>query len=341
MTGVEQKAAFVREVVRLLREPATEDEREAMRSWARKRFDWNAVADAWSTELEGPQADTALDGYDRALALNPNLAEAHNSRGAVLLAAMRHEEALASFDRAIELKPEYAEAHANRASVLLTLKRYKGALASYEEAVRLKPDFEYLAGMVEYLKRFLCAWEESKAASAELEAAVTQGERAALPFAMLALSISPEVQKKAAQIYVRDKHPDRRVSFSARARGEKIRVGYFSADFYNHATSYLMAELFERHDRERFEIVGFSFGADVQDAMRARVAGGMDRFLDVRGISDPEIAELSRRLEVDIAVDLKGFTRDHRAGIFAAGAAPIQVSWVGYPGTMGAEYIDS
>ena len=177
--------------------------------------------------------------------------------------------------------------------MLLTLKRYKGALASFEEAVRLKPDFEYLPGMVIYLKRFLCKWEESEAASGVLEAAVLRGKVRRYRLRCWRSAIRRRYRRGGAEIYVRDKHPDRRERFSARARQKKIRVGYFSADFYDHATSYLMAELFELHDRYRFEIAGFSFGPDVRDAMQARVARGMDRFVDVRGMSDPEIAELS------------------------------------------------
>ena len=119
----------------------------------------------------------------------------------------------------------------------------------------------------------------------------------------------------------------------------KIRVGYFSADFHQHAVCVQMIDLFERHDRSQFEIVGFSFGSD-KDEMTDRVSAAMDRFIDVRSLSDREVAELSRKLEVDIAVDLMGFTDHFRLGIFAQRAAPIQVNYLGYPGTMGADYID-
>ena len=157
---------------------------------------------------------------------------------------------------------------------------------------------------------------------------------------MLALTASPAVQRKAAEIFVQDRYPGAPGTLPQRPRRDKIRVGYFSADFHNHAICYLMAELFERHDKSRFEVLAFSFGRDQQDAMRLRVSAAMDRFLDVRFLSDSEVAQLSRKLEVDIAVDLMGFTQHGRTGIFARRAAPVQVNYLGYPGTMGASYID-
>jgi predicted O-linked N-acetylglucosamine transferase (SPINDLY family) len=151
-----------------------------------------------------------------------------------------------------------------------------------------------------------------------------------------------ELQRKASEIWVQDKHPfdDSLGPLVKRAQRDKIRIGYYSADFHNHATAYLMAEFFERHDRSKFELFAFSFGPDKQDGMRQRLTQSFDQFIDVRFNSDKEVAEFSRMLGIDIAVDLKGSTKDHRFGIFSYRAAPVQVSYIGYPGTMGADYID-
>jgi predicted O-linked N-acetylglucosamine transferase (SPINDLY family) len=124
------------------------------------------------------------------------------------------------------------------------------------------------------------------------------------------------------------------------ARQPKIRIAYYSADFLNHATAHLMAELFERHDKEKFELIAFSFGPDANDEMQVRVSQAFDQFIDVTALSDLEVAQLSRELGIDVAVDLKGLTQDSRLGIFSYKAAPIQVSYLGYPGTLGADYID-
>jgi predicted O-linked N-acetylglucosamine transferase (SPINDLY family) len=343
MTDPLQKAQFIEHAVDLLLHPPSESAREPMRQWARNAFDWNAVADAWHQELAGPtQQEAALKNYDQALALDPNLAEAHNNRGVAALSLMDYDAALASFNRAIALRPGFADAHVNRANALLILQDAVGALAGFQQALALHPEFDFLRGMALFLKHRLCDWSDDATELAHLEAVVQAGEPAAPPFATLALLDSPALQRKAAEVYTRDKFAPRaaRPFPPPRADHSRIRIGYFSSDFYNHATSYLMAELFERHDRSRFEIVGLSYGPPSRDEMGKRVAAGMDRFIDVRTMIDAEAAQLGRSLELDIAVDLKGFTRDHRTGIFAERAAPIQVSYVGYPGTMGADFID-
>jgi predicted O-linked N-acetylglucosamine transferase (SPINDLY family) len=284
----------------------------------------------------------ALDSSDRAIQLNARLAEAHNARGTALQALRQHHAALESFNRAIDVDPSYIDAHCNRGSILYELQDCQAALESYNRALRLGPAREYLPGMRLLMKRSICDWEDIEAQTRELEARIDRGEMAANPFILLPLTDSPALQRKAAEIYARDKCPLAACAAlpARRPRQLKIRVGYFSADFRNHAISYLMAGLFERHDRSQFEILGFSFGPDTGDEMRTRVSAAMDRFVDVSSLPDRAVAELSRELAVDIAVDLMGYTRGSRPGIFAQRAAPIQVSYLGYPGTMGADFID-
>jgi predicted O-linked N-acetylglucosamine transferase (SPINDLY family) len=174
-----------------------------------------------------------------------------------------------------------------------------------------------------------------------LELRIEHGKRAALPFDILSVIGSPSLQRKAAEIFTRDKHPGTSsMSLPKRSRRDKIRIGYFSSDYFDHATCYLIAELFELHDRKKFEVFGFSFGPEKNDEMRTRVIAAMDQFLDVRSLSDFDVAQLCRSLDVDIAVDLKGFTQGSRTGIFAERAAPIQVNYLGFPGTKGSSYMD-
>jgi predicted O-linked N-acetylglucosamine transferase (SPINDLY family) len=162
------------------------------------------------------------------------------------------------------------------------------------------------------------------------------------PFPLLALLESGLLHRKAAELYVREEGPPShaRPAIRARARHDRIRIGYFSADFRDHPVATLAAELFETHDRSRFETTAFSFGPDTQDTMRRRMERAFDRFIDVRGSSNEDIALLARSLEIDIAVDLMAFTAECRPQIFALRAAPVQVNFLGYPGTMGAPYMD-
>lgn len=318
----------------------------------------------------------ALESYDRAIALDPASAEAHNNRGVALRELRRHGDALRSYQRALESRPDFAQAHFNAGNALADLGRHEEALRfqeraialepgyvdahvrrgialrdlgrraeaveSYARALAIDPGFEWLEGLWLNARMQVCDWADLSRHVQRLAARVERGERAAHPFPLLAMPGTAAVQRKAAETWVQARHPERHLlpAMAARPRHDRIRVGYFSADFFEHATSYLVAELLESHDRAAFEVSAFSFGPDTGDAMRARVAAAVDRFVDVRGQSDEEVARLARQLEIDVAVDLKGFTEDSRTGIFALRAAPIQVNFLGYPGTMGAPFID-
>jgi predicted O-linked N-acetylglucosamine transferase (SPINDLY family) len=286
--------------------------------------------------------EAAIASYDQAIRLKPDFAEAYSNRGLALNELRQLETALASFDRAILLRPDYPEAHSNRASVLRELRRYDEAIASYERAFAIKSDLKYLRGMRLHAKMYVCDWSGFDAELARLTAAVEHGEPALNPFAIMTLSGSPGLLRKAAERWVRTEFPSNPAlgPIAKRPPGDKIRVGYFSADFRNHPVAMLTAELFELHDRTRFDITAFSFGHGAQDQMRERLQKAFDAFIDVRHLSDRDIALLARRSLIDIAVDLGGFTEGARPGIFAMRAAPIQASYIGYLGTMGAAYVD-
>jgi len=286
--------------------------------------------------------DEALGSYDKALSLEPDFAEAFNNRGTALRELRRLDEALACYDKALALEPDYAEAFNNRGNVLSDLKRLDEALVSYDKALDLKPDYEFLSGKKLNLQMHLCDWSDLTAQLDQLESALRQDSKVTYPFELLGLTDNPELQLLASKIWVESRPPASDVlgDFIQRVPDGKIRIGYYSADFHNHATSYLMAELFEAHDDQRFELYGFSYGPDRQDEMRKRVSDGLGQFIDVTQKSDREVAKISRDMGIDIAIDLKGFTKDSRTGVFAERCAPIQVSYLGYPGTTGAHYID-
>jgi protein O-GlcNAc transferase len=286
--------------------------------------------------------DEALTNYDRAIELKSDYAEAYNNRGIVLLELKRYDEALTNYDRAIELKSDYVEAYINRGLVLQELKRYDETLISYDKAIESKPDYEYLFGTILHTKMFICDWRNFEADLEGLSLRINENQKSILSFPILALIDSLSVLHKTSAIWINDKHPINPSigSTPKNVRRNKIRIGYYSADFHNHATAHLMAELFERHDKNNFELIAFSFGPDTKDEMRLRLSKAFEQFIDVRLRSDKDIALLSRDMEIDVAVDLKGCTKDQRTGIFSYRAAPIQVNYIGFPGTMAAEYID-
>jgi predicted O-linked N-acetylglucosamine transferase (SPINDLY family) len=296
-----------------------------------------------NTLQELRRTSDALNSYQHALRLNPLSAEAHCNQGSVLHDLRRCEEALQCYARALELRPDFAEAHHNRGNTLRELKRFAEAAESYARTLQLRSEHRWAYGNWLHTKRRECRWNELPAQITGLLDKVEQGQPVSLPLFVLALTDSPVRQRRAAEIWVRETCPPTitQPGVRRRERGAKIRLGYYSADFHSHATAHLTAGLFEEHDRERFELLAFSFGAQaLQDPMRKRLSEAFKEFVDVRTMSDVEVTHLSRKLEIDIAVDLKGFTLHERTRIFAQRAAPVQVSYLGYPGTMGAPYID-
>lgn len=283
--------------------------------------------------------DDSLADFDRALALRPGHAETLVNRGGALKEMQRMDEALDSYDSAIAIAPHLPEAHFNRGTVLKYLKRPEEALEAHRRALALRPGYGLALSEAINLRAQMCLWDGEDEISAQL---ASRGESdVVLPFHMLHRSDDPAVQLDCARAWTRETCA-RVVAqpFAPRVPGDRIRIGYFSADFHGHATMYLMARLFELHDRDRFEIHAFSYGGKAQDSMRQRLLDTVHAFHDVAELDDAAIAALAREQRIDIAVDLKGWTETTRARLFAYRAAPVQLAYLGYPGTTGADFMD-
>jgi protein O-GlcNAc transferase len=285
--------------------------------------------------------DGALVSFDRALALKADYAEAWYNRGIALMKLERPTEALASFDKALAIRPDYAEAFSNRGAALQALKRHDEALAVFERVLAADPNHRHALSALATSALEACDWRLTERVSPTLKRWIAEQGGFVAPFIGLFYSDDPSLQLQCARNFARHNipvasPPPRRPA----RRHDRIRIAYVSADFRNHPMAHLIAELFELHDRARFEVIGISFGPEDRSDIRARVVGAFDRFHDVRSSSDRDIAALIGDLEIDIAVDLMGHTRNCRPGIFAQRGAPIQVSYLGFPGTMGVDFID-
>jgi len=284
----------------------------------------------------------ALADYDKAIAIDPRRADAHCNRGVLLGELKRPEDGLASIERAIALDPNLIDAHFSRAEALMSMQQVEAALVSYDRALRIDPAHPFLMGSRWFAKMLVCDWRGFDAEIPQLAAAALSGLPVAPPFQIVALVDDPATQHRAAQTWTGEAFPaDPSLPVIERpGRRPKIHLGYFSADFREHPVSLLLGELIEMHDRSHFEVTAFSFGPDTEDPMRKRLERGFDRFIDVRSMTDLEVCSLARELHVDIAIDLGGHTAQARTRVFALRAAPIQVNYLGYPGTMGADYMD-
>ena len=283
----------------------------------------------------------ALDSFDRAITCNPRYAEVYNNRGALLADTGRHDEALASYDKALAIRPDAAGFLNNRGGLLRVMGLHERAAQDYSRLLELEPEFDQALGHKLHANIQVCSWKHYITDRSQLLKYVRDGKRV-LPFTVLVTSDSGVEQLQSARTYVGQKYATvvKPLWTGERYRHDRIRIAYLSADFYLHATAHLMVELFEQHDKERFEVSAWSFGRDVKDDMRARLQRSFEQFNDVRGKSDDEVAVMLRSREIDIAIDLKGYTKDCRPAIFARRSAPIQVNYLGYPGTTGADYMD-
>ena len=287
----------------------------------------------------------AVDSYDRSIALDPDNPLVFNNRGNVLAELCRHMEALESYDRAIALKPDYLEALVNRGVALSELKRYEEALASFERAVAFRPDvpyaIPYALSFITCARLNLCDWASYEEATDSIVEKSLAGDKVLVPFDSYALRDSAELHYQCARTYARDKtlaspHPVWKGEIYAH---DRIRLAYVSFDFREHVMAHQIAGAIEHHDRTRFEITALSLYPGVPDAMQNRLRNAFERFVDVSDRSDLEVARLIRELETDIVVDVTGYTRGGRMGIFARRPAPVQVNF-NCPGTSGTDYID-
>jgi protein O-GlcNAc transferase len=319
----------------------------------------------------------ALESYERALAIEPRFAEVWGNRGLALRDLVRYEEAIASFDQVLRLEPRNAVAWNSRANVFRDLKDYNGAIENYSRALEMRPDYaealinrgyahwalkQYAAGMADverglaldpgypygqgevlHVRMYSADWHDFAERKAELENLVRAGKRAVQPFIFQAIAETPEDAQACSRIWVGDKYPQVPSAAhdpAARKGREKIRIGYLSGEFRNQATAILMAGLYEHHDRDRFEIIALDAGLNDNSEMRARLEKSFDRWFNIGRLSDQEAAQAIRAAEIDILVNLNGYFGDSRMGVFAQRPAPVQVSYLGFPATLGAPTID-
>jgi predicted O-linked N-acetylglucosamine transferase (SPINDLY family) len=284
----------------------------------------------------------ALDRLARALACQPAYAMALNNQGLALLDLDRAAEALDAFDAALAAQADLKEALANRGSALLRLKRFAEAGDAFERLGTVAPGFEGAVGNLLFARRNCCDWAAADGLANRLIESVQRGELADMPLSFLYVSDSPQLQLACARAFVQSRYPAQTASATWQRPDDRprIRIAYLSGDFGEHAVSHLLAAVIERHDRDRFDILGIGWGRQNEGPMRRRLEAAFDKFIDATNLTDFKIATLLRDLEVDIAVDLMGHTHGQRTGIFAHRGAPVQVAYLGYPGTSGAPYMD-
>ena len=286
--------------------------------------------------------DEALVHYDKAISLNPTYAEAWSYKGITLIELQLPQEALRHQDWAIKLNPSLAAAYYNKGAILNDLRLYSDAIDCYQAALALKPSLNFLIGHLIHAKSMIADWDNLESTIRLACNRLKNNQKVIAPFNLLPIIDSPELHLKASKIWISHKYPIN-PSLGPILKGprEKIRIGYYSPDFTEHPVAQLICELFELHNKKQFELFGFCLKTPTRiSPIRSRLISSFDHFLEMGSISEINIAKQSRELGIDIAINLGGHTQSAKTGIFSYRAAPIQVNYLGYPGTMGADYMD-
>lgn len=298
---------------------------------------------ASALEASGQRRE-ALSAYQHALALAPDHATGYARVGVLLRKMDLYEGAVSAFREAVKLAPQLVDAHYQLAVTLKQMNRLDEARVALDQAVACAPESVVIRFERIHLMRMSCDWQDLE----EEERRAIEMRRTSLapaaPFLMLPLETTRADQLSAgtrfAEVLGVPKSRRFRDHPNCSKRGERIRVGFLSADYCRHATAMLLAEVIEKADRERFEFVGYCFSQDDGGELRARIKTAFDRFVEIRGMGDEEAAKTIHDDGIDILVDLKGYTLDARTAILAMKPAPIQVNYLGYPGSMGGDFMD-
>ena len=290
---------------------------------------------------EQGKLEEAIEAFNKALAIKPDHAFAYSNMGIALQEQGKLEEAIESYNKAIAIKPDYADSYCCMGVALQEQGKLEEAIKAYRKALAIKPDYDVARAQKLHVQAHICDWD-SMAKEIGLLPRLGVSKDYVEPFTMLSLEDAPERHRRRSELYVATKYPQRTRSKWTRPsqKPKKLKIGYFSADFHNHATMCLMAQIFAAHDHEHFEVYAYSYGPDNYDEMRQKLITDVDKFYDVRNKSDAEIVDLARADNLDIAIDLKGYTKDERLSLFSRCLAPVQISYLGYPGTLGADFID-
>lgn len=285
--------------------------------------------------------DDAAASCQRALAFMPDYPEAHYNMGNALMEQGKLDEAVTSYRRALALRPNYANVYGNMGNALRAQGKLNDAIMCYQRALALKPDYADAEARLLHLHQHICDWSNADQLVGACERlGITS--KVIPPFSMLSIEDDAARQMMRSQTWARETYKQLPLPLPPKpnVRPERLRIGYFSADFHNHATLYLMAGLLRDHDAARFEIFAYSYGRSKGGECRQRAEGDVEHFFDVTDMSDRAVVDLARSHALDVAIDLKGYTQHTRSGLFQSRLAPVQVNFLGYPGTMGAQFMD-
>jgi protein O-GlcNAc transferase len=290
---------------------------------------------------EQVKLDDAIEAFKKVLSIKPDDAGAYYCIGNALKDQGKLDEAIASYNKALSLKPYYAEAYNNMGNAQKDQGKLKEAIEAYKKALDLKPKYEAARSHKIHQQAHISDWKGLEDNCSSLPTLGVLG-KAISPFSVLALEDAPERHRLRSENYAREIFSQQRVMLPSKPSQmpKRLRIGYFSADFKDHPVARLIFMLIECHNRNRFEVFGYSFVRTKNDKMREKISGVFDVFRDIHNLSNTEVLETVHEDKIDIAIDLTGYTKDSKTNLFSSRLAPVQINYLGYPGTLGADFMD-
>ena len=286
--------------------------------------------------------EEAIKNYDLAINLNPKLAEVYNNKGNALKEIRKFEEAIKNYDLAINLNPNFAEAYFNTATALQDIKNFEKAVLYFEKALLLDKEIPFCKGYLLHAKMLCCNWSGLNELYKEIYNDVEKNRYSATPFGYQAICDDESNLQKCAQLYSSKRFPEIKNNLFSKkvSKNKKIKIGYLCGEFREQATSILMTEVWEKHNKEDFEIIAFDSGWDDKSLRRNRIINAFDKFIDISKVSDLDAAKIIYKEQIDILINLNGFFGTGRPVVFSYRPAGIQINYLGFPGTIGSKYID-
>ena len=291
---------------------------------------------------ETKQFEEAIKNYDLAINLNPKLAEVYNNKGNALKEIRKFEEAIKNYDLAINLNPNFAEAYFNTATALQDIKNFEKAVLYFEKALLLDKEIPFCKGYLLHAKMLCCNWSGLNELYKEIYNDVEKNRYSATPFGYQAICDDESNLQKCAQLYSSKRFPEIKNNLFSKkvSKNKKIKIGYLCGEFREQATSILMTEVWEKHNKEDFEIIAFDSGWDDKSLRRNRIINAFDKFIDISKVSDLDAAKIIYEEQIDILINLNGFFGTGKPVVFSYRPAGIQINYLGFPGTIGSKYID-
>ena len=286
--------------------------------------------------------ERAIQCFEKSLSINGQSAITLNNLGSTLMKVHKSEDAIIPLENAVRIDPNFSMAFANLGDAYVTVEQPVDAIRAYRNAVNTDSENIYSINKLQIIKRSICDWSDEHTSHTEKSSTpLKRVHKHAPPFGRLCLEDNPEKQLEASKAWAKGLfYEESPLPLEINVKNEKIRLAYFSADFHEFPGMYLMAGMLEKHDRSKFEIYAFSYGPEKNDPMRKRIINAVDHFIDIKDMDTEECVQLSRRLNIDIAIHRNGYTKGNRTELFSSRVAPIQINYLGYPGSMGADFID-